>query len=112
MLTVTEGKLKVGVALGPLVSVIVGVKLGVGVRLAVMVRLGNALAVGIGNKVGVSLVRVASGSVADGAACGGIKPGRLQARLIRFRTRKIKIGFLMILFYSLFGLLYPCKCFV
>jgi hypothetical protein len=106
-LTVTDGKLKVGVALGPLVSVIVGVKVNVGVILAVMVKLGKALAVGIGNRVGVSLAKVVAGSVAGGAAWNGVRAGRLQARMIRFRTRKIKIGFLMFLFYSLFSLLYP-----
>jgi hypothetical protein len=71
-----------------------------------MVKLGNVLAVGIGNKVGVSLAKVALGSVVDGAVWGALRPGKLQARMIRFRTRKIKIGFLMSLFYSLFDLLY------
>ena len=44
-----------GVALGPVVSVIVGVKTAVGVRLAVTVKLGKKVLVATGCNVGVSI---------------------------------------------------------
>ena len=102
MFTVTTGKAKVGVALGP------GVSVTVGVRVVVGVRLGTAVSVGSGVRVIVSVgktVSVAVAGRAEGVACGVAKAGKLQAKAIKPGIRKKKTDFRIPLFYNLFCIL-------
>ena len=88
--------------MGPLVSVIVGVRVSVAVGLAVGVALGVMVAVGLDVGVGGSL------AVAVSVNVGGVivtlvgwlaSMGRLHATDIKFRMMKASIIFLMLLFY-------------
>ena len=99
-MTVTEGKLKVAVALGPGVSVMVGVRVKVGVRLGSRVSLGRGVRVLVLVSEGRMTCRVAEGALGGmGVGCGRAAPGRLQASARTVRQNKINKGFLILLFY-------------
>jgi len=102
MFTVTAGNVKVGVALGPGVSVTVGTRVLVAVSLGagVIVRVGAGVIVWIGVLVSLVTTCVATVSVVGVAVCcGDDRPPRLQANAMKLMvTRMIRI-FLMTLFY-------------
>jgi hypothetical protein len=97
LFTVTAGNAKVGVALGPGVSVRVGVRVIVGVRLGIMVSVGGivSVTVSVGN-----VVSVAEAGIAVEVAVGANRDGELQARATMTGTRKNKLDFRMPLFYN------------
>lgn len=106
-----------GVALGPSVSVTVGVKLGgtgVMVNVGDGVWLGGAVSVGVDDGTTVSvgvevdtIVGIAVVGVAEGAACVVARPGKLQARIVKPSTRNKNMDFLISSFYKLFRDLPP-----
>ena len=102
------------VALGPWVSVTVGVKVMVGVRLGMVVSVGIsvAVAVSVGGTVCDAIAGIAVVGAAEGGACGAVKTGKLQARVIKLRTRNKKISFCIPLFYNLFCILHPPNSFI
>ena len=95
-----------GVALGPLVSVIVAVGVSVGVSVGLWLAVGVIVSVGLGGSVGVSLVEgvsVSAGGLGVAVTCLVVSMGRLQAMEIKLNNKNTGIIFLMILFYSLSG---------
>jgi hypothetical protein len=101
LFTVTEGKAKVGVALGPGVSVRLGVSVMVAVKLGTAVSDGGivgvivSVIVLVGKSASVAVI-----GIADGTFVGADWAGELQASETTTGMKKNKLDFRMSLFYN------------